>query len=73
MIHKLCISGHVYTMILYNMVCHTRESLEFWPQSELVSSQWVNEHLQDSRVRLVEVISLIQFRLTHRIIDLLRN
>ena len=34
----------------------TRESLEFWPQSELVSSQWVNEHLQDSSVRLVEVI-----------------
>ena len=34
----------------------TRESLEFWPKSELVSSQWVNEHLQDRSVRLVEVI-----------------
>ena len=38
------------------MVCQLLESLKFWPQSELVSSQWVNEHLQDNNVRIVEVI-----------------
>ena len=38
------------------MVCLLLESLEFWPQSELVSSKWVNEHLQDNNVRIVEVI-----------------
>ena len=34
----------------------TIESLEYWPQSELVSSKWVGEHLQDNSVRIVEVI-----------------
>ena len=32
------------------------ESLEYWPPSELVSSKWVSEHLQDKNVRIVEVI-----------------
>ncbi len=34
----------------------TIEPSEYWPQSELVSSQWVNDHLQDSSVIIVEVI-----------------
>lgn len=34
----------------------TIEPLEYWPQSELVSSQWVNDHLHDDNVRLVEVV-----------------
>ena len=33
-----------------------KESLEYWPQSELVNSKWVNDHLQDNTVRIVEVI-----------------
>ena len=31
------------------------ESLRYWPQSELVSSKWISEHLKDSTVRIVEV------------------
>ncbi len=34
----------------------TLESLEYWPQSELVSSKWISEHLQDNNIRIVEVI-----------------
>ena len=34
----------------------TLESLKYWPQSELVSSKWVIEHLQDNNVRIVEVV-----------------
>lgn len=30
--------------------------IEYWPQSELVSSQWVNEHLHDNNIRIVEII-----------------
>lgn len=29
---------------------------EHWPPSELVSSQWVNEHLHDNNVKIVEVV-----------------
>lgn len=32
-----------------------KEPLEYWPQSELVSAQWVKEHLQDNHVKFVEV------------------
>lgn len=28
----------------------------YWPQSELVNSKWVNDHLQDNTIRIVEVI-----------------
>ena len=34
----------------------TQEPLEYWPKSDLVSPKSVNEHLQDSHVRVVEVI-----------------
>jgi thiosulfate/3-mercaptopyruvate sulfurtransferase len=34
----------------------TRVPLKYWPQSELVSSEWVNNHLQDNDVRIVEVV-----------------
>lgn len=33
-----------------------QESLEYWPQSESVSSFWVKEHLKDINVKVVEVI-----------------
>ena len=46
-----CIFAEV---ISYNML--VIESLEYWPQSELASPKWVNEHLQDNTVRIVEVI-----------------
>lgn len=32
----------------------TIEPLEYWPQSELVNSKWVKDHLHDKNVRLVE-------------------
>jgi hypothetical protein len=41
-------------IVSYSML--TIESLEYWPQSELVNSKWVNEHLEDNKVRIVEVI-----------------
>ena len=34
----------------------TLKSVEYWPQSELVSSQWVSERIQDNNVKIVEVI-----------------
>jgi thiosulfate/3-mercaptopyruvate sulfurtransferase len=34
----------------------TKESLEYWPQSELVSSEWVKEHQFDNDVKIVEVL-----------------
>ena len=50
-------------MVSYGM--STRESLEYWPQSELVSSQWVIEHLQDNTIRIVEVIYDSKNRSSH--------
>ena len=32
------------------------ETLNYWPQSELVSSKWASEHLKDNTVKIVEVI-----------------
>ncbi|MDF0680619.1 MAG: hypothetical protein P0116_06610 [Candidatus Nitrosocosmicus sp.] len=52
--YKLSILSHVYLMGYYHNVSPNTKSLEFWSQSELVSSQWVNRHLQDSSVRLVK-------------------
>src|SRR3712207_2970415 len=46
----------LFNGILSNHMLTTTEPLEYWPQSELVSSQWVNDHLYDNNVRIVEVV-----------------
>lgn len=32
------------------------QTLEYWPKSELVSSEWIKKHLQDKDVRIVEIL-----------------
>ena len=41
-------------MVLFCM--STIEPMEYWPQSELVNSQWVSEHIEDNSAKIVEVI-----------------
>lgn len=41
------------------------ETLEYWPQSELVSAEWVKKHLQDKDVKIVEVLHHLENKEPH--------
>lgn len=42
-----------------------KEPSEYWPQSELVSAQWVKDHLHDNQVKFVEVYYGLGNRKSH--------